>query len=870
LSLLRRILFYLLIAASIGAAVWGYFHLKQSKKPGLKAEEVLPANAVCVFSSSDFSELANKLRHQNLIWNELVNIEDFRHVNNYIRFYDSLIMESENLRSFFRDEKILLAFYRKESTIHYMITFNLKDLTQAKDFSNEIGAVLKSAKKTEAGYELNILGAKQILKLDRGVIVISDNEELVKSAFMENESKLFGNVMFARLKKIDHGDELLDIYIDHKQLRSTVAQTKLNTSDIILSGHSSSNLEINPDELSLNGFNAPDSLSLLNALVSQKSQPSDFFQMLPFNTIGFSAIGFHDFNLLRNHLKPEKNEFWKSVNDSAMFNAEGEFYGNIQSKLIEIDLKHNSIISKAVLIEVKDTAKASELLPYLCDTVHWVQSVKLGVLDSLKENLITTSFGELFKCWARYSFVYGNYLVLCEKKEVAEYYINSLLNNSSVMQNESFASYARENLDISFNYLHYSSPAKEMERVTNILQFVKPESQKYLEKLSDLSINISNYKDLLQFRLNVKYQQNHQGKETPGLWMLEMDTLLVGKPFAFVNHKTSESEIIVTDAKNNIHLVNATGNLLWTKQVEEPILSDIYTVDAFKNNKLQMLFNTANYIHMFDRNGKEVEGFPVKLLAEASAPLTVLDYEGTKDYRLFIACKDKKIYNYAITGQKNEKFNVVRTDAEVKLPVLYAKVGLSDYLLTADEGGKIYVFSRKGDGRIDLRNKILEDCRNLHISPSNNLQNTKLLYLDDKNSLLSIISLADKKDIVKLGKEFEEPKLIFDLVDDDKKTDLILMDRTKLSCYDLSGNELFAYESNGVEFTDVTYFFDTDGAYFILNTASNEIHVVAASTKASAKKLKATTQPMISDLFKDGKKYILVADGRTLKCVLLK
>jgi hypothetical protein len=285
---------------------------------------------------------------------------------------------------------------------------------------------------------------------------------------------------------------------------------------------------------------------------------------------------------------------------------------------------------------------------------------------------------------------------------------------------------------------------------------------------------------------------------------------------------------------------------------------------------LQLLFNSANYLHLIDRNGNYVEGFPVKLPAKATNQMVVFDYENTRDYRLFIACDDKTIYNLNINGSKNESFAPVKTLNEVTLPVKYAKVGASDYLISADVNGKIYVYSRRGAGRIDFSNNLIEQCRNFYVDAANNIENSKLVYLDDKNSLLESVSLTDKKSVVKLAGEFENAIYSFDWIDDDKKPDIMILDRSKLTCYDFAGNELFVYESEDYTYKNAVYFYDTDGAYFLLNTLAGEIHMIPAGTKSITKKIKGDGIPFVFDLFKDGKKYLLVCDGATFKCVLLK
>lgn len=853
-------------------AVWAYFYLKQSKKPTLKAIELLPQNAFCVFSSDNFNDLSNKLINKSLVLNEVCNINRFNSPRRHIHFFDSLISENESLRQFFKNERILLALYKQENALVYLAGFNLKDLNQERDFTDEFSKMLGGLNKNENGYEFSVFKSGCFMQIKNGAVLLSNSKEKIKEALSADSPKLFNaktDVFSQQLKE----NELLSLYVNHSLLNNAGNLSGMNSGQFILSGHSVMDIQVNPDEVSFNGLNYSDSLSILNAFAGQTPQACDFFPALPFNTITFKAYGFDDFSVLENRLKLNtfnSKKFWKDINDSALFNVRHDFYESIQSKIIEAEFKHGLSISKAALVELRDTSKMAELLNYFADSISNFQSFKMAKFALKNENVAELIFGKLLSLKSSYAFICGQYLVLTETRDAAEYYILSFLNSSSVMQNQLFMNYAKENLDLSFNYLYYLSPSKNKNTIKSVFGFLNETDLIYFEKLSDFCLSASNYKSALQFRLNVKYQHNVQGKEVPGLWTFSADTVIYGRPYAFMNHKTGESEVLFQDFKNKLYLLSATGNKIWTKQLDENIISEIYMTDAFRNNKIQMLFNTKNYLYLIDRNGNYVDGFPVKLPAEATNPLTVFDYEKTKDYRLIIACADNKIYNYEISGKRNEGFSPVKTQDRVNVALQYIKVAGSDYLVAVDENGKVYVFSRKGEGRIDLKNHTTQNIKNFFVEASNNINNTRLIYFDDKNSLIETISFSDKKNIIKVNKEFESGTISFNLVDDDKKIDIMVLDKWSFSCFDLSGNVVFPGAESDAELQTLNYYFDADGAYFVVNAISGEIRVISASTGAVTKKIKATGEPLIFDLFKDGKKYLLAADGNNLKCVLLK
>jgi len=227
-----------------------------------------------------------------------------------------------------------------------------------------------------------------------------------------------------------------------------------------------------------------------------------------------------------------------------------------------------------------------------------------------------------------------------------------------------------------------------------------------------------------------------------------------------------------------------------------------------------------------------------------------------------------KIIVYSIFGVKVEKFVSVKTDNEVNLPVQYAKVGLSDYLVAVDNEGKIYTFSRKGEGRIGLKNKTIENCSAFYIDATNNINSTYLVYVDDKNNLINKISFSDKKVIAKLNMDIETAYAKFINVDDNKATDVIITKSNAILAYNLSGNLLFEKNLDSELTTSNFYGDESHSIYFSYSDTKKEL-IITDQLKQKTKSIKATAQPLISDLFNDNKKYLIVTDGDHLNCVAL-
>ncbi|MBI3519541.1 MAG: hypothetical protein HY062_09330, partial [Bacteroidetes bacterium] len=463
-------------------------------------------------------------------------------------------------------------------------------------------------------------------------------------------------------------------------------------------------------------------------------------------------------------------------------------------------------------------------------------------------------------------------LLFFTNKAILNYYHQSVSNSTLLGKNKNFMKYAADNLSLDCNYLYYENA--ELMKAHNLNSIITAEELWLSENaMSHLSVTAKNYKNTIQVRINATHAQPKTDANSMlgALWTFKADSVITSPAHLFTNHLTQENELCFQDENNQVYLINSTGNLIWKKKINEAVQSDIYTVDIFKNGKFQMLFNTKNYLHLIDRNGNEVQGFPVKLPARVTSDITLLDYEGNKDYRLFLACADKRIYNFNLYGVKTEGFVPVKTDAEVVLPMNYMRVGASDYLITADVEGKIYAFSRKGEGRIDFKNKVIENLDHLYVLAGNNLDNTKLIYVDDKNNLLNKISLTDKKEALKIGDELNGFKTSFTLVNDDSQADMLVYGNGALYAYDLFTSKLVEYFNELAVYDNAQLIQTSDNEWILaFDKAGQKVDVISTGGKLSVSLLNSSQKPLLSNLYKNGKTYVLLIGGNQITCQELK
>jgi len=225
-----------------------------------------------------------------------------------------------------------------------------------------------------------------------------------------------------------------------------------------------------------------------------------------------------------------------------------------------------------------------------------------------------------------------------------------------------------------------------------------------LKKIEAIGYQVAPSNNMLYNSLSVRFREEAR-EESKTAWETLLDTTACIKPFFFTNHITGAKEIFIQDLKNNVYLINAAGRVLWKVPLNERIQGSVYMIDYYRNGKYQLLFSGRNYLHVLDRNGNYVERFPVKLRSPATNSLALFDYDNNKNYRLFIAGEDKKIYLYDKTGNVLRGWKPFATTGIVRSEVNYFRVSGKDYIVVCDDKS-VFILDRRGNIRVNLKEPV--------------------------------------------------------------------------------------------------------------------------------------------------------------------
>ena len=207
--------------------------------------------------------------------------------------------------------------------------------------------------------------------------------------------------------------------------------------------------------------------------------------------------------------------------------------------------------------------------------------------------------------------------------------------------------------------------------------------------------------------------------ETDILWKSVLVAPVVTQPY-LVEQPEGKTVALVQDLKLNLSCLDLqNGALLWSKSLGDKIISDIQGIDYFGNGTKCYTFSSSTRIYTLDENGRDVEGFPLKLPDKATNATTVVDFDHNNKFSYFMACENGNIYGFGPLGRPLDGWNALSADlsavvstkadastkarnpvkSSVRQPILHFQHKGKDYLAVLTELGLLSVFGRDGNLR---------------------------------------------------------------------------------------------------------------------------------------------------------------------------
>ena len=857
------------------------------------AIDAIPNNAAFIIRANNPKNKWINLNNTQL-GKSLAGFEGMKSITGFMNQLDSISNLETSVKSVLNNGNSFISGHVSgvnTTNLLFTITHDELDYQKTNSLLKKIFSDYTSSNKT---YEETIITSyskeKSIIcfAIHQNVLMITNSSILIEKSVRQLKSgtSLSTSVGFKKLLKTSDKDLDANIFVNYSEIGKTISNfssKKFSPTKYFNNFGSWAEVDLNIKNqgLMLNGFSmVNDSIkSYLNAFINEEAQPLSASSILPENTGMMLYLSFQSFGTyypkFEKHLaqkqilyKHQKNIL--NINKKYNFTVEGDFFGWIGNEICLFSTEGNADNyeeSFGLAIRSLDIQKTKEGLKSIHNSTKNTseteyQNFKIKNLGLT--NFFDLTLGQQFK-WVTNSYyiILEDYVVFANSESNLKHIINSYLRGKTLVKNVQFNSFYNQ-FNNKSNFFFYNNFKKGSHLWNGFLNEELAgvfEAQKdSIEQLGAVGLQINNQKKM--FYTNVFLNYNAE-KESQNLSLTEckLDTSYTLKPWIVTNHYTKEKEIIIQDNANKLYLINNIGKIIWEKQLDEKIVGSIEQVDRYKNDKLQYTFVTTNKFHQIDRNGKNVKGYPVSLKAPVTKGIAVLDYDKNRNYRILLT-QGKNIHNFDVKGNliKGWKF---KTNDEITVQPQLLQVSKKDYIVTADQSGKIRVLNRKGEDRIQLNISLPKNASNFHLWKNNVLSNSGVLATDSVGTI-HFVKLSDELETFTIKSLSKNYSIFFNDFNGDNVLDFVVHDDYKIEAFQ-TNKKLIASISDidfkpgfGVQSFNVG---DNKSMTFIINKleakcfAYNEKGVLINDFP-----IEGVTPVCVADLNNDGNKKLIIGD----------
>jgi Protein of unknown function (DUF3352) len=833
MSLRKRILIIVSAVLVLGLGVFAYMRLSRMEESSRNPLDAIPTQAFFLIGSENMIQTWQDLHQGNLIWDAMTETEWASEISNQFTALDSILNTDKEIASLFNERRCWISFHcTGNQDFDFVLTGALPSPDLADEFTDFVRKQTGNSKLTESEYEQGKLISLErkndkplYLGLAEGVVIISGNQELVKTG-IDNFKKgisISKNPGFAKVQQTAGEKVAANIYVYYPGLK--IALIRLSSDgfkdrvDHIsdLASWAEFDISFKANALLLNGYTAVEDSAhtILGMLQGQQSQPVECDKILPGSTISYLSIGISNMDLYlkeyRVYLEQQKPDPDREFKFQALLTK--YHYGNnggiarwIGNEIALAEIPDENGSKSVALLSTNNTAQAKEYLLLLKSDdqaeTEIVSSDSSGytIRKLNAPDFLPVTFGNLFTdlhdCW--YTVIH-QFVVFAPDINTLKRIIAANENKTTLNQLPVYNDF-KQNMATEANLTFYAAPGRIepllIERASESFVADLKKHHTLLRRFDGLSLQFTAAQNSLIYS-TIFLRHNPPGKkDISTLWETQLDSSFSGRPWLVRDHKTNGLDVFVQDDGNTVYLISSTGSILWKRKLSEKIIGEVQQVDALKNDKLQLVFNTASAIYIIDRNGNDLAPFPVQLKSKATNAIHVFDYENNKEYRMLLACADKKIYNYTIKGKPVDGWKYPTTGDLVELPLQRVVVNNKDYIIAVDRSGKTCITDRQGALRLTLKEQLSPRAAQFFIELGKDLSRTKLITADSLGNVI-LLSLNDELERLTFMDFNESPGFEYTDMDGDGMDEFVFLSSKKIIAFhqDKSTVLSFSFES---------------------------------------------------------------------------
>ena len=765
------------------------FFFYNQKKSSTDLWDIIPDKSTLIIElddpNSQWDKILFELKESKLINSIKSIIDDYNDFDNFI---------DGKLEEYLRDNKLIISYFNlsnktlepvylsyKKNLDEDFIIENLKNKDYDINERNLNGEIIFEAKKNDKNHVFAFLDNISVYSTNS--LIIEDiirsisNSELI---FKKNNPSLFSQVKI----KNDFGNIYLNLKDIQKILLNIFPQELFNNSLKSLPKKSFFDIEMSNGLVRMNGFSSKiDSNNFTN-----ENQNDSILNFIPSNTILYTNMSSEE-----NNQNLISNRFSKALIESLNSNTYFEI----------------SIINIPDNLKIKNKKEID-------DDIYSFNDKEIFTAAKIKKTDVDYHY-----------FKYEKFMIITENYNSLKEVKSMLINKDFWIKNLNFNKFQKQ-----LNESHNSLLVFDINKLLPI--------NNSSIGLTSLQLSKIQNKYYMSFNLLETDTENYVVQEENSLNEYLFKNNLSSKPHIIFSHINNKPEVIIQDEKNIVYHLSNSLEPIWSDSIEK-IISKIFVIDYYKNNKKQIVFASPNKIYGFDRKGNSLIGFPFENPSKSPIQhLNIIDYDKSKRYRIISSHRNGEIYFYDKNGKTLNGWNPILMEDELVQAPIHTRVRGKDYIIILQKNGDIYVKNRRGINYKGFPVKLDSDLTNkIHLQSSSNSAKSLLEILSDDGKLYKINlegKIISSKDQYRNEKDAKfkmiqeasgkSPAIIsydnYNLFKDENNINFKNIEKLKFQFYNLSKNENF------LVLTDTTikksYFLDKNLNYYV-NPISNQNEV---------------------------------------------
>ena len=847
----KRVILIVVGVLLVAAVGFLYYRFTRQEVPSM-AWAYVPENAIMVYETSDLPNSWQQLV-QSPLWNILGTLPDAQRLDEQVAYLDSLPLA----RTFLQKKSLLMAFQVAGSdAVDATFFFRLSGEKEKKNFQQALHALkndanLQSEERQYDGYTIYELRDNTQDKtfsyvLHEGVFAGSFTPFLVEDV-VRNIAGEFTDGSFAF-----HNQTLLDLpklandegnlYLNARRLSSWLSvftepkeASQLAPLDALCQAMLL-DVSIQDQQLLLNGFSEATTtvtassgeeserqspLLYLQTFAGQQPQPMGIGDYIPNRTAWLYYLSFSEaeqwqqalmayqagqslpvYRNLSKRRKAFEQQYTTSLSD--WYSWFGEEVGLLTLESINV-----SEPDRALLIEVRDTAMASQALEALAtarslstDTASYQErfsTYTIGELSyadfpSLLLGPIAQGYDQCFYLLTDGYLVMANNVRALKRlmlDKEAENTWSKSLKQSRFLEGTLDDSNLSLVVDIARSWelmLPYLSPKWRKLATDHAQQF------KQLEKIA---VQFSGNEETFYTSIAVSYPdqpvESLASTSFATISRVFTDQPIRTKPYIVRNHDTQALEALFQDEDNVLRLVSSEQKTLWKDSLGVAMNSEVYQIDFYDNGKLQYLFASDSAIHLIDRNGSNVEGYPLYMPTGVHIRyLSLIDYDNSKNYRFLVSDMNGGLWMFNTDRESLEGWNPNGMASTPATPPFHVRVRGKDCLVAIGQDGTVYVKNRRGEDYPGFPLRLDKACHSpAFVTPASTFEETTITTVTDGGELITFNLLGNITQRVQLYRPSADAR--FTLCEDALSKTFVLLrqDQESLGILDRKGVLLF-------------------------------------------------------------------------------